>query len=127
MRLLGIDYGVRKMGLAVSSGSLAEPFKVISVSSTEEALEKIGRIVKSEGIEKIVVGVSEGAMGKESEDFGQELARYLKIPVDFEDETLTSQDSLRMGIEAGMKRKKRKEMEDAFAASVMLQSYIERK
>jgi putative Holliday junction resolvase len=124
---LGIDYGVRKMGLAVSSGSLAEPFKVISVSSTEEALEKIGRIVKSEGIEKIVVGVSEGAMGKESEDFGQELARYLKIPVDFEDETLTSQDSLRMGIEAGMKRKKRKEMEDAFAASVMLQSYIERK
>ena|SRR3989304_6518755 len=127
MRLLGIDYGVRKMGLAVSSGTLAEPFKVISVGSPEEALEKIGRIVKEEEIEKIVVGVSEGAMGKESEDFGKELERYLKIPVDFGDETLTSQDSLRLGIEAGMKRKKRKEMEDAFAASVMLQSYIERK
>jgi putative Holliday junction resolvase len=124
---LGIDYGVRKMGLAVSSGSLAEPFRVISVNSPQEALEKIGKIVKSEGIEKVVVGVSEGAMGKESKDFGQELERYFKIPVDFEDETLTSQDSLKLGIEAGMKRKKRKEMEDAFAASVMLQSYIERK
>lgn len=127
MRLLGIDYGLRKIGLAVATGTLAEPFRVISVSSRQEALEKLEKIVKSEGIEKIVVGVSEGEMGKASEDFGKELERYFKIAVDFEDETLTSQDSLRLGVEAGMKRKKRKEMEDAFAASVMLQSYIERK
>ncbi|MBI4153487.1 Holliday junction resolvase RuvX [Candidatus Woesebacteria bacterium] len=127
MRILGIDYGKRKMGLSIAAGKLAEPHSVVKVNSDEEAQDKIGRVVREEGIEKIVVGVSEGKMGKDSELFGKKLKEDLGVPVEFEDETLSSRDSQRLSIAAGLSRKKRKELEDAFAAAVMLQSYLERR
>jgi len=127
MRILGIDYGYRKIGLAIAETGLAEPFIVVHVNSEEEAIEKLSKIAKEERIEKIVVGVSEGKMGKDSELFGKKLRENLGTPVEFEDETLSSRDSQRLSIAAGLSRKKRKQMEDAFAATVMLQSYLERR
>ena len=121
MRILGIDYGRRKIGLAIGENGLSEPLKVISVTSFGDAINKIKKETESESSDKVVVGVSEGEMGKESKKFAQE------IGAETFDETLTSQDAQRLSIEAGVSRKKRRDMEDAYAASIMLQNYLDSK
>lgn len=125
MKILGIDYGKHKVGLAISVNGFSEPYKVLHVYFIKDAVEKVLKEVKIESPEKIVVGVSEGAMGVESEQFSEELAKEVEIPVETYDETLTSQDAQRLSREAGIGQKRRKEMEDAYAASVMLQNYID--
>ncbi len=119
MKILGIDYGKAKIGLAIGVGSLAEPLKVIRVNSPEDALLKIAKEIEIEKPEKIVVGVSEGEMGEESKKFAK------KIGAETFDETLSTRDAQELSMVAGVNRKKRHEMEDAFAASVMLQSYLD--
>lgn len=112
MRILGIDYGRKKIGLAISEGGLAEPWKVIRP-------DEIEKILKDEKFEKIVVGISEGEMAEESKEFAE------TIGAETFDETLTSRDAQKLSMEAGIKRKKRKIMEDAYAASIILQNYID--
>lgn len=126
MRYLGIDYGRKKIGLAVAQGKLSEPFKVVREENMDKTIERIVSIIKELGIEKVVVGVSEGEMAKESILFTKNLRAKVSIPVETSDETLTSFDAINMSIEAGIKRKKRKTREDAFAASIMLQNYLDR-
>jgi putative Holliday junction resolvase len=119
MKTLGIDYGRSKIGLAIAEGSFSEPWKVIRVSSFDDAVQKIKKEITTEKFDKTVVGVSEGDMGAESKKFAEELGA-----VTF-DETLTSKDAQKLSIEAGINRKKRHKMEDAYAASLMLQNYID--
>ncbi|MFH1864048.1 MAG: Holliday junction resolvase RuvX [bacterium] len=125
MRLLGIDYGRRKVGLAISEGKVAEPLYVIRYSDEKALGASIGRIIKEFETEKVVVGVSEGEMGEESKNFGQSLSQKLQIPVETFDETLSTHDAQRVSVEAGINRKKRKSMEDAYAAAIMLQGYLD--
>ena len=119
MRILGIDYGRKKIGMAVTEGSLAEPYKVIRVNSFQEAVEKVSKEVEVSKVSKVVVGISEGEMGEESKKFAE------SIGAEIYDETLTSQDAQRMAIEAGIKRSRRQGMEDAYAACLMLQNYLD--
>ena len=125
MRILGIDYGRRKIGLAIADGPLAEPWKVFRYEDVDEVIKKVIQVIKVERIERVVVGISEGEMGRESKDFSLSLSISLRIPVKTFDETLTTQEAQRLSIEAGITRSKRKELEDAYAACVMLQSYLE--
>ena len=85
-RIIGIDYGRRKIGLAIAEGSLAEPYCVIRFNLEKEALEKVSaafaRVSKDKKVELIVVGVSEGRMGIEQKNFG-ELMSQSKHPRDF--------------------------------------------
>jgi putative Holliday junction resolvase len=130
MKILGIDYGKRKIGFAIAISELAEPFMVIKVDSDEEAISKILKVVEVEKVEKVVVGFSEGQIGLDSENFSRNLSHKLaekKISVETFDETLSTQEAQRLSIEAGMKREKRKKLEDAFSAAIMLQSYLEEK
>ena len=126
MKILGVDYGRKKIGLALAEGPLAEPLAVVRGENPKELGKKIGQIVEKEAIDKIVIGISEGEMAKETRAFGEELRGKLNIPLEFFDETLTSQEATRLSVEAGVKRQKRKSFEDAFAATLMLQSYLER-
>ena len=121
---MGIDFGRAKIGLAVSEGFLAEPYSVIRYEDEKELLEKIKVLVDKEQIDKVVVGVSEGKSAEEATSFGEKL-RELGLEVIFFDETLSTVSAQELSREAGMKRKKRKALEDAFAASVMLQSFLE--
>lgn len=127
MKILGIDYGRSKVGLAVGESGLAEPLKVIHYKSNESLCEEINRVVEAENIEKIVVGVSEGEMAEESKEFAESIGKLLKVSVDLSDETLTSEDAQRLSREAGISQKKRHEMEDAYAAALMLQNYVDNK
>lgn len=112
MRILGIDYGLKKIGLAIGVNGFSEPWKVVSLS-------ELRKILETEKFDKIVVGVSEGEMGELSKKFA------IEIGATTYDETLTTKDAIKMSIEAGIGRKKRKNMEDAYASSLMLQNYLD--
>lgn len=125
MKILGIDYGRKKTGLATAVSDFAEPYKVLRVKSLDELILKIIQTVNDQEINKIVVGISEGAMGEESKNFSKILRAKLNIPIETHDETLSTFDAQHLSKEAGIKTKRRREMEDAFAASVMLQNYLD--
>ena len=125
MKILCIDYGRHKIGLALSVNGFSEPLKVLHIKFTKDAIAKVLEQVGIEAPDKIIVGVSECPMGLESKQFSEELQKKVRVSVETYDETLTSQDAQRLSREAGVGQKKRKEMEDAYAASVMLQYYID--
>ncbi len=125
MKILGIDYGRSKMGLAIANGPLSEPLQVIRYSDTKILVEKLQKIIKDNDIEKIVVGVSEGKIGEESKKFASSIQPLIQSTIILADETLSTQDAQRMSREAGISQKKRHEMEDAYAACIMLQNYLD--
>jgi putative Holliday junction resolvase len=123
--LLGIDYGDSKIGLAISSGVVAAPLSVVRYKDQNELLRRLKKISEEERAEKLVVGISEKDSEQKARDFGEKLSKHLGLPVEFADETLSSKDAQMLSIEAGIKRKKRKNMEDAFAAALILQGYLD--
>ena len=125
MKILGIDYGRKKIGLAVSEGLLAQPLKVLRYKKFNILCEQLEKKIKALGIEKIVMGISEGTMAEETKEFGRRLQEKLATPVEYQDETLTTKEAQRLSIEAGINRKKRKKMEDAYAAALILQAYLD--
>lgn len=122
MKILALDYGEAKVGLSVSEGQLAQPLKV--EPKTKDFFKKIKDFCQKEGIEKIVVGLSEGKMAQKQKAFGVKVGKVCYLPVEFWDETLTSQEALSQMIKLGLKRKSRRR-EDAFAAALILESYLE--
>lgn len=136
MKYLGIDYGRSKIGLAMSDGKLAEPYQVIRYKDQEKMFFHIKRIVEKQKIENVVIGLSENEMGEEIKKFSTTLSSVLGttsekqvtlISCELFDETLSTHDAQELSKQTGMSRKKRRELEDAFAASIMLQSYIDSK
>lgn len=128
MRILSIDYGRKKIGVAIgdTESKLSEPLSVIRFETDEDAIRKIGEVAKIENTEKIVIGISEGEMAKETKKFGEMLVKELKIPIDFQDETLSTQEAQELSIDAHIKRKKRHELEDAYAAALVLQNFLDK-
>ncbi len=127
MRILGIDYGKKQIGIALSDEGLVGGFIVVRYEDEKKALEKIVKIIKKEKVNEIVIGVSEGQIGEESRRFGEKLGKKINLPVHFQDETLTTQDAQALSIIAGIKRKKRRALEDAYSAALILQSYLDSK
>lgn len=128
-KVLGIDYGRKKIGIAIADGPLAEPLEVIRFENEEDALEKVSssfaKASEDKKVSKVVLGVAEGKMAEEQREFGKKLEKRLGIPVTFQDETLTTQEAQELSIKAGIKRKKRKGLEDAYSAALILQNYLE--
>lgn len=129
MRVLGIDYGRKKIGIAVGNTEtgLSEPLIVIRFRSADEALRKVEQVVREEQVEQVVIGISEGKMAQETKEFGKTLEVKLKTPIVFQDETLSTQEAQELSIRAGIQRKKRKELEDAYSAALILQNYLDSK
>lgn len=125
MRTLGLDYGRSKVGVALGTGTFAEPLEVIRYSDTKILEKRIERLIKEEKIDKVVVGISEGVMEIESKEFAAAIQPFIDSKIEFYDETLTSKDAQKLSREAGIKQKKRHEMEDAYAAAIMLQNYLD--
>jgi putative Holliday junction resolvase len=125
MKILGIDYGRKKIGLALATGLLAEPWKVIKVTSIDDAVKKVKSACAEASADEVVVGISEGEMGEESKKFALAISHQSLAIVETFDETLSTHTAQELSREAGMSRDKRKDLEDAYAASVMLQSYLD--
>jgi len=124
MYILCIDYGKSKIGLAIGDTDtiIAQPYKVIPNSEFNGV---IAGVFSKYQIKKIIIGLPGNYLDSEIKTVGEKLTEMLKIPVVFIDETLTTQDAQQMLINSGLKRKNRKEKEDAVAAAIMLQYYLE--
>ena len=126
MQILGVDYGKKRVGLAFADGPLAKPLEVLTVKDQDQAVGVIALLMRDLEPDLVVIGISEGKMAKETRGFGKRLQDELMIPVEYEDETLSTKDADRLAIEAGISRKKRKSLSDAYAAAVILQAYIDK-
>lgn len=118
--LLGIDYGLKNIGLAISQGNLASPVGTVKVKDFRQATIAITQVVQKWSIEKIIVGVSEGKSKQRAQAFGKKLQIMLRLNVEYIDETLSSH-------EANTKKIKDKEKEHSRAAAIILQRYIDNK
>lgn len=123
MRYLGVDFGLKRIGLALSEGELSSPFKVISVSGLANAVSKIIREVKEVGADKLVVGMPEGQTGKAAKKLITSL-KQRGIDVEVSDETLSTQNASKLLIEMGISQKKRSSS-DAMSAAIILQEYLD--
>ncbi len=127
MKYLGIDYGLKKVGLAVSEGQVASPLKVIAISSLKDGLEKVGHEIKREEINRVVIGVPEGKMGKIAKGFASELRNKYKdeqVQIIETDETLSTKDAQNLMITLGVGQKDRQQ-EDAYSAMLILQQFLD--
>jgi len=124
MKILGIDYGRSKIGIAIGETETksAEPLEVIKLSNCELQIKEI---IGRENIKMIVLGLPGEKMDKEIKKFGEELKKETGLPVEYFDETLSTQDAQRILINNDRKRKTRKEREDAVAAAIMLEYWLE--
>jgi putative transcription antitermination factor YqgF len=123
MKYLGIDYGKRKIGLAISEGLTASPLSIIESSGLEDALQKVRVFLAKEGVDKVVVGLAESG---ESRNMTQKFINRLKeeIEVIEVEETLSSKladEKMRI---ADVKRSKIK-TNDAVAAVIILEEYLD--
>lgn len=133
-RILGIDYGERRVGLAVSdeTGTVACGLGVATVSSRAEALAAVLRAAAETGAETLVVGLplnmngSSGAQAEAAREFAVELAmRAADRRVKLWDERLSSAEAERVLIAGNASRARRREIRDKLAAQLILQSFLE--
>ncbi len=133
MRILAIDYGEKRIGLALSDplGFTAQGLETILKISKENFLEKIATLCKDRGVTEVIIGLPvnmNGTMGpkaKEIQDLLPELEAKLAVPIKTWDERLTSREAGRLMIEEGLSRDKQKQNSDRLAATILLQSYLE--
>jgi putative Holliday junction resolvase len=135
MRILGLDYGDRTIGVALSDelGWTAQGIEVIRRKSEEYDLERLRQINGQFQVEEIVVGLPKnmnGTLGPRSEAsmaFARILVQEFQLPVHLWDERLTTVSATRTLIEADVSRKKRKQVVDKIAAQLILQNYLDSK
>jgi putative Holliday junction resolvase len=133
MRYLGLDIGDRWIGVAVSdpSGKLASPLTIIGRTQDAADLEAIGSIIERNDIGKIIVGLPRslsGSLGRQAEkvqDFTRQLCQHTEVPVEFRDERLTTVSANRLMRESLAKKSKTKARDDAAAAAIILQGFLD--
>jgi putative Holliday junction resolvase len=134
-RVLGLDYGERRLGFSVSdpSGTMALPHAVREHRGTDQALRLIQEMCRETGAERLVVGLPlslDGTPGPAAQavlQLVETLASRLDIPVDTWDERFTTKTAEDVLIEAGTRRKRRRGVVDKLAAQIMLQNYLDAK
>lgn len=125
MRVLALDYGSRRTGVAVSdaTGTLARPLGVVEGAAADMGLERIAALVAAHGVERVVVGLpltlrgEHGKQARETEHFVTALRGRVQVPVETFDERFTT--ALAARTPSGTP-------EDARAAAHLLQSWLER-
>jgi len=135
MRIMGIDYGDRHIGVAVSDELMltAQGLTTVRNSGDDRMLNDIAKLADQYGVTEVVVGLpknmngSIGPRGRLAEEFADALREKLQLPVTMWDERLTTAAAQRTLIEADVSRKKRKVVIDQMAATLILQNYMDSK
>ncbi|MGN0389862.1 MAG: Holliday junction resolvase RuvX [Wujia sp.] len=137
MRILGLDYGQKTVGVAVSDENaiIAQPLETIErkhENKLRQTYARIEAIIEEYGVEKVVVGLpkmmnnTEGARVELTRVFAGDLERRTGLEIVFEDERLTTVEANRILEETGVPVSGRKEHIDKMAAAIILQSYLDR-
>jgi len=133
MKILGLDVGSRRIGVAVSDalGITAQPAGVVRRGEGDEAIDEIGRIASEKGVTEIIVGLplnmnaTRGERARDAAAFAGRLEERLGLPVKLWDERLSTAQAERLMISADTSRGKRKRKIDKLAAQIVLQSYLD--
>ena len=134
MRVLAIDFGMRRMGLAMSDplGITAQGLETLQCTGAEKDLEKLSCLAAEHEVRHIIVGhpihMQGGptAMSERAEKFADDLRRHTSCPVELWDERLTTAEA-EVSLQAtGAGRSKRRQLVDRVAAMLLLQSYLDR-
>lgn len=133
MRMLGLDVGERRIGVAVADerARVALPVTVVERGELPADLDAIVRLVAEQGAEVVVIGLPislNGSLGPQAQAvqaFGQELLGRLSLPIEYWDERLSTVEAQRRLAGAGQRGPKAKARRDALAAAIVLQSYLD--
>lgn len=133
MRILGIDYGDRRVGLALSDplGIIAGPLPTYEKKPGKSEIEFFRGLITEKEVQKIVIGLplnmdgTEGPRAAKAREFGGKLKGF-GAEIIYKDERLSSVSANRVLDEAEMNWRKRKEVVDAIAAVIILQSYLDK-
>ena len=133
LRILGLDYGEKKMGVAVCDelGLTAQGLPTIIRKTKKHDLEILGNIIKNYSIEKIVIGYPvrldglEGIQCEKVNRFASLLEKNFFLPVVKWPETLSTKEAEEILINSGVRWKKRKDKVDKLAACLILQAYLD--
>ncbi len=133
-RILGIDYGEARIGVAITDELqiIVSPLEVIYAKKINP-IKRIKEIVEKKNVQEIVVGMPyllsgrEGKLAEEVKKFKSELEKNLTIPIVLYDERFTSKIAERELRSRGIKPSKNKSKVDLFAAGILLQDYLEYK
>ena len=134
MRIIGLDFGEKRIGVAVSDelGMLASGVESYTRTNEKEDLAHLAEIVRRYQAGRIVAGLPlnmNGTYGPQAEKYtllGEKLSRLTGVDVEFVDERLTTSAANRVLISADVSRKKRRQVVDVMAAQLILQSYLDR-
>ncbi|HEY0707046.1 MAG TPA: Holliday junction resolvase RuvX [Polyangia bacterium] len=133
-RVVGIDLGSRRIGVAVSDGLglTAQPRGMIGRHGGLRDLEAIAQVVREVGADRIVLGLPLDGDGTEKDaarrarQFGDRLASHLGLPVELIDESFSTVEAEDILIAADLSRKRRREVVDKVAAAIILQRWLDR-
>lgn len=133
MRMLGLDYGSKTLGIAISdlTNTIATSLYTFRYENNDEVINKINELVKEYNINKIVLGYPKnmnntiGESAIRVEELKNILEANLNIEIILQDERLTSVTANRVLIDANISRKKRKNIVDKLAATIILQNYLD--
>jgi putative Holliday junction resolvase len=131
-RILGLDYGTRRIGVAVSDplGLTAGPLEVLDATAGDLD-DRLRNLAADLGVELIVVGLPVGLDGREgpaaldARRFADRVAAATGLPVEVYDERFSTVTAERVLLEAGLRRERRKQARDRVAAAVFLQAYLD--
>ena len=135
MRILGIDFGERRIGVAISDarGTLATPLATLSRKDDASAVRELVALARSENIEALVVGEprrldgSRGEAAERAAGFARKLAAAAGLPCELIDEALTSVEAEERLRAAGVDPRRHPERIDAVAAQIILQEALDRR
>jgi putative Holliday junction resolvase len=134
-RIVGVDLGSRRMGVAVSDGLglTAQPHATLARHGGRRDLEAIARVVRELDAERVVLGLPlspEGEVGRAAraaQAFAERLRAVLTVPVDLVDESFTTVEAEAVLLEADLSRARRREVVDRVAAALILQRWLDRR
>ena len=133
MRILSIDYGEKRIGLAMSDplGYTAQGLKTLERKNKKQVLADLKKICEDNGVGEVLIGLpinmngSIGPKAKEVMEFVADAEAVLSLPIKTWDERLTSRQAGRMMTDAGVSQRKQRKSVDELAATLILQSYLE--
>ena len=135
MKILALDIGTVRIGIATSDimEIIASAYEVYRRKNTDADVKYVAELVQKLGAGEVVIGLplkldgTEGQSVEMAKAFGDALSKLVEVPIVYQDERLSTVSAQRILIEAGMRREKRKDKVDSIAATIILQTYLDKK
>src|SRR5262245_36289722 len=133
MRILALDYGSRRIGIAISDELkiIAQPLEFVPAQPFPDVVARLKQLIQEKEIELIVVGMprnmdgSYGSAAERVQEFVTELKKAIPLRIKKWDERLTTSQANRVLLQADVGRQKRKQVVDKMAAAILLQGYLD--